>query len=151
MGRILHLAFFRGHLFIHINPTQGWPQSVRSLACHETQSSWIGPAHHREYTILSGAQLFQTSGGYYLQVQGTAMGASFLPCYANLTMGWWEESCIWRNPSLPESSFSSAISMTWLPYGMDLCHPLLHLLGIVTITIWAFNLHMYLIPWSYYF
>lgn len=37
---------------------------------------------------------------YYLQIQGTAMGASFAPSYANLTMGGWEESCIWRNNAL---------------------------------------------------
>lgn len=25
------------------------------------------------------------------------MGNSFAPCYANLTMGWLEKSCIWRD------------------------------------------------------
>lgn len=30
-------------------------------------------------------------------LRGTAMGVSFAPCYANLTLGWREESLIWRN------------------------------------------------------
>lgn len=34
---------------------------------------------------------------YYLQVQGTAMGANFAPSYANLAMGLWEHRYIWHN------------------------------------------------------
>lgn len=34
---------------------------------------------------------------YYLQVQGTAMGANFAPSYANLAMGLWKHRYIWHN------------------------------------------------------
>lgn len=34
---------------------------------------------------------------FYLQTQGTALGANFAPCYANITLGHWEELCIWHN------------------------------------------------------
>ncbi|XP_018422194.1 PREDICTED: protocadherin gamma-B1-like [Nanorana parkeri] len=33
---------------------------------------------------------------FYLQIQGTAMGANYAPSYANLTMGLWEEFHIWH-------------------------------------------------------
>lgn len=34
---------------------------------------------------------------FYLQTNGTAMGANFAPVYANLTMGYWEEGHVWAN------------------------------------------------------
>uniref|UniRef100_A0A803KFZ4 Reverse transcriptase domain-containing protein n=2 Tax=Xenopus tropicalis TaxID=8364 RepID=A0A803KFZ4_XENTR len=34
---------------------------------------------------------------YYLQNQGTAMGAKFAPSYANLFLGWWEDRHIFNN------------------------------------------------------
>lgn len=34
---------------------------------------------------------------FYVQVQGTAMGANFAPSYANLAMGLWEHEFIWDN------------------------------------------------------
>lgn len=37
----------------------------------------------------------------------TAMGAPFVPSYANLTNDWWKESCIWGNNSLPAQPFLS--------------------------------------------
>lgn len=37
---------------------------------------------------------FQYNGCFYLQTQGTAMGAAFVPNYANLYMGHWEEKFI---------------------------------------------------------
>lgn len=43
---------------------------------------------------------FQYTGSFYLQTQGTAMGAAFAPNYANLFMGHWEEKYIY-NPSNP--------------------------------------------------
>lgn len=33
----------------------------------------------------------------YLQTRGTAMGGRFTPCYANITMGLWEEFFLWNN------------------------------------------------------
>lgn len=34
---------------------------------------------------------------FYVQVQGTAMGANFAPPYANLAMGLWEHEYVWNN------------------------------------------------------
>lgn len=61
--------------------------------------------HLQAQFILDCTQLclehnyFKHLGGYYLQVHGTVMFASFAPCYANLIMGWWE-SCILRSNPL---------------------------------------------------
>lgn len=40
---------------------------------------------------------FEFEDSYYLQTQGTAMGANFAPIYANLTMGYWERQYISHN------------------------------------------------------
>lgn len=37
---------------------------------------------------------FLFDGEFYLQKQGTAMGANFFLSYANLTMGLWETRCV---------------------------------------------------------
>ena len=42
---------------------------------------------------------FEFQGKHYRQISGTAMGAHFAPCYANLFMGFWEKFHIWmQNP-----------------------------------------------------
>lgn len=46
---------------------------------------------------------FNFDGEFYLQIQGTAMGANFAPSYANLAMGYWEEHYISHNN--PYSSY----------------------------------------------
>lgn len=40
---------------------------------------------------------FVFQGKFYLQTKGTAMGTSFAPCYANITMGFWKEQFVWYN------------------------------------------------------
>lgn len=40
---------------------------------------------------------FKFEDNFFLQIQGTAMGAHFAPSYANLTMGHWEHQYIWNN------------------------------------------------------
>lgn len=40
---------------------------------------------------------FSFQGKFYRQIAGTAMGAHFAPCYANLFMGYLEKSCIWQH------------------------------------------------------
>lgn len=40
---------------------------------------------------------FQFDGDFYVQIQGTAMGANFAPSYANLAMGYWENLHILHN------------------------------------------------------
>lgn len=40
---------------------------------------------------------FSFDDQYYLQVQGTTMGANLAPSYANLAMGLWESQSIWHN------------------------------------------------------
>lgn len=40
---------------------------------------------------------FRFENDFFLQVNGTAMGAHFAPSYANLTMGHWEHQYIWHN------------------------------------------------------
>ncbi|XP_031751078.1 uncharacterized protein LOC116408410 [Xenopus tropicalis] len=42
---------------------------------------------------------FKFDGTFYLQKCGTSMGAKFAPTYANLYMGWWEESHIYGDTS----------------------------------------------------
>lgn len=42
---------------------------------------------------------FDFNGDFFLQLQGTAMGANFAPSYANLAMGYWEKNYIWYNNS----------------------------------------------------
>uniref|UniRef100_A0A803JQE7 Reverse transcriptase domain-containing protein n=1 Tax=Xenopus tropicalis TaxID=8364 RepID=A0A803JQE7_XENTR len=42
---------------------------------------------------------FKFDGNFYLQRCGTSMGAKFAPSYANLYMGWWEESHIFGGDS----------------------------------------------------
>lgn len=37
---------------------------------------------------------------WYLQKQGASMGARFLPTYANVYMGWWEEQRIYNAHNL---------------------------------------------------
>lgn len=42
---------------------------------------------------------FQFNGSFFRQISGTAMGAHFAPCYANLFIGFWEKQNIWsKNP-----------------------------------------------------
>lgn len=38
---------------------------------------------------------------FYLQTQGTAMGANY-DCYENLTMDYWEDMYIWKNNPFSE-------------------------------------------------
>lgn len=40
---------------------------------------------------------FESNGQFYIQTQGTALGANFGPSYANLTMGQWENTYILHN------------------------------------------------------
>lgn len=40
---------------------------------------------------------FSFLGEHYLQIKGTAIGARFATSYANIFMGYWEESFIWNN------------------------------------------------------
>uniref|UniRef100_A0A803K2L1 Reverse transcriptase domain-containing protein n=1 Tax=Xenopus tropicalis TaxID=8364 RepID=A0A803K2L1_XENTR len=47
---------------------------------------------------------FLFDGVFYLQKCGTSMGARFAPTYANLYMGWWEESHIYGGSSLYSSN-----------------------------------------------
>lgn len=51
---------------------------------------------------------FTFNDDYYLQIQGTAMGANFAPSYANLTMGHWESTHIWNNNPFLALSFFMA-------------------------------------------
>uniref|UniRef100_A0A803JPB3 Reverse transcriptase domain-containing protein n=1 Tax=Xenopus tropicalis TaxID=8364 RepID=A0A803JPB3_XENTR len=44
---------------------------------------------------LLSHNFFKFDGAYYLQKCGTSMGAKFAPTYANLYMGWWEETHIY--------------------------------------------------------
>ncbi|OCT99555.1 hypothetical protein XELAEV_18005337mg [Xenopus laevis] len=44
--------------------------------------------------FLLNHNYFSFNGTFYLQKRGTAMGARFAPTYANLYLGWWEETHI---------------------------------------------------------
>uniref|UniRef100_A0A803JHB8 Reverse transcriptase domain-containing protein n=1 Tax=Xenopus tropicalis TaxID=8364 RepID=A0A803JHB8_XENTR len=46
-------------------------------------------------TYLLSHNFFKFDGTFYLQKCGTSMGAKFAPTYANLYMGWWEETHIY--------------------------------------------------------
>lgn len=48
-----------------------------------------------EYSLTHN--YFYFLGEHYLQTRGSAMGARFAPSYANLFMGYWENSFIWKN------------------------------------------------------
>ncbi|KAM4038417.1 uncharacterized protein ACNLHF_016739 [Anomaloglossus baeobatrachus] len=41
---------------------------------------------------------FTFNGKYYHQLRGTAMGCSCAPSYANLYLGWWEDTMVFQEP-----------------------------------------------------
>ncbi|XP_069461787.1 uncharacterized protein [Ambystoma mexicanum] len=59
---------------------------------------------------------FLFNNKFYTQLQGTAMGTTFAPSYANLTMGWWEKFIVWT----PPNSHHTDKVVLWLRYIDDL-------------------------------
>lgn len=77
----------------------------------EKRPEGISPPNEFLLTLTEMAlkmNFFQYGGSYYIQSQGTAMGAAFAPNYANLFMGYWEQKCI-DNPAT--NTFHSKISL----------------------------------------
>ncbi|KAJ1202119.1 hypothetical protein NDU88_005920 [Pleurodeles waltl] len=61
-------------------------------------------------------QLLNPGGMWLAQKQGTAMGASFAPTYANLYMGCWEQEVAWSDDN---DSYMDKVVL-WVRYIDDL-------------------------------
>lgn len=63
----------------HLDKYSGFSEGVKDFVL---EAIWYLLTHN--YFLFNGV--------FYLQTRGTAMGARFEPTYANLYLGWWEES-----------------------------------------------------------
>ncbi|CAJ0964821.1 unnamed protein product [Ranitomeya imitator] len=61
----------------------------RSVACREHNNFVMSLL---KYILTHNA--FKFDGKYYHQLRGTAMGCPCAPSYANLSLGWWEETVV---------------------------------------------------------